>query len=471
MKSEFRPFAGHLKEKEGSTPLRKRSKSDRELNNLATSSKAQFEWNQERSSTKLIPSSSLESSLDYGGNFSQEMTDRLEALSVLSQGSLADVSSRLLNMEQVVASDNSNDSFNIPSLPMYSAPRRQRSQVRPELQEERKVTILPPLVNPFVTESTSIHYPTQRTKQSKTTLWLEAYKDRPRFITDFEVEYMLGEGAFSTVFCVRNRYDGMLYALKRLKTQFDETDETKQSLAMREVCALAVLSSCPQIIRYYGSWLEEGYLYIQTELCLQKSFDVFVKSPLPSFVSACPAMGVSEQLVWRFLQSVAAALKFMHGRGLVHLDIRPANVLIAASNFSVQPTPGTNVVINHGGEDSRSNLSSYSSGNGDVSFTPNQDDIEIYPSDIESSVVNGQWTLRLADFGLCRLASDTRGLEEGETRYCAPELIDGTRSLDLTKCDVFSLGASAYELCKGERLGFGEDAAGEWHRIRYLALS
>ena len=395
------------------------------------------------------------------------MTDRLEALSVLSQGSLPDIPSRLTTMEQVIASDNSNDSFNIPTLPLYSAPRRQRSQVKSDLHEERKVTIMPPLMNPFITETTNIHYPTHKTKMSKTTLWLEAYKDRPRFVTDFEVEYMLGEGTSSTVFCVRNRYDGMLYALKRLKTQFDETDESKQNLAMKEVCALAVLSSCPSIIRYYSSWLEEGNLYIQTELCLQKSFDVFVKSPLPSFIRDCPPIGVSEQLVWKFIQSVATALQFMHSKGMVHLDIRPANVLISATNTS---TPATTGFATNAGEDSRSNLSSYSSGNGDVSFTPNQDDIDICPSEIESNVVSGQWTLRLADFGMCRLASDTRGLDEGEVRYCAPELINCASVTDLTKCDIFSLGASAFELCKGERLDSG-DASAEWHDMRYSSIS
>ena len=365
-------------------------------------------------------------------------------------------------MEHVIASDNSNDSFNIPTLPMYSAPNRHRSQVKSDLHEERKVTIMPAISNPFITDSTSIHYPTHRTKLSKTTLWLEAYKDRPRFVTDFEVEYMLGEGTSSTVFCVRNRYDGMLYALKRLKTQFDETDESKQNLAMKEVCALAVLSGCPFVIRYYSSWLEEGNLYIQTELCLQKSFDVFVRSPLPSFVRSGPLIGVSEQLVWRFIHSVATALQFMHGKGMVHLDVRPANVLISAANANPAPVGGTTTNV---GEDSRSNLSSYSSGNGDVSFTPNQEDMDVCPSEIESNVVSGTWTLRLADFGMCRLASDTRGLDEGEVRYCAPELINSESILDLTKCDVFSLGASAYELCKGERLDSG-DASVEWHDMR-----
>ena len=47
MRGDFRPFAGHLKDKEGSTPLRKRTKSDREPNTMEVmSSKVDGDFNQ-----------------------------------------------------------------------------------------------------------------------------------------------------------------------------------------------------------------------------------------------------------------------------------------------------------------------------------------------------------------------------------------------------------------------------------------
>ena len=50
MRGDFRPFAGHLKDKEGSTPLRKRTKSDRELNapevGAKVEAKVEADWNQ-----------------------------------------------------------------------------------------------------------------------------------------------------------------------------------------------------------------------------------------------------------------------------------------------------------------------------------------------------------------------------------------------------------------------------------------
>jgi wee1-like protein kinase len=59
-------------------------------------------------------------------------------------------------------------------------------------------------------------------------------------------------------------------------------------------------------------------------------------------------------------------------------------------------------------------------------------------------------------------------LDEGENRYCPRELINSDAdSLDLTKADMFSLGASVYELCLGRFLGSsGEEEMVEWHSIR-----
>ena len=60
-------------------------------------------------------------------------------------------------------------------------------------------------------------------------------------------------------------------------------------------------------------------------------------------------------------------------------------------------------------------------------------------------------------------------LQEGQTRYCARELINmEEETLDPRKADIFSLGASVYELCLGRFLGAeGEEGIAEWHSIRY----
>lgn len=504
MNKPFQPFAIHVGQSQqgsgsqtSSTPIRKRSKSSRDADMMADSSQlSSYEWNpadhtqgQEYSQDSAI----------HPINFSQEMTDKLEALSVYtgaydtqqgnSYNSFPDDASAFASAmaamdSTAVASDNSNDSFHIPALPQTS--QRRTTQIttafkKPEPVEERKITIAPPLDNPFIIDATSIHYPTHRTKRTKTTLWLAAYKDKPRFVTDFEVEYMLGEGTFSNVYCVRSRCDGLLYAVKRLKTQLNYGEEAKQQQMLKEVCALAALCDCAAIVRYYSSWLEDGYLYIQTELCLQRSLDMFVKAPLPSFVTATAtnsSAGLSESFLWKVFEAVATALDYMHKRGMVHLDIRPANIFISpvshpgySPNSTAVPYAFNAPAVSAGSfgkfnEDSRSVFSSYSSMDNGISCTPIQEEIEVNHAEVEANIISGRWTLRVGDLGLSRLTTDTTSLEEGEIRYCAAELINSGEQLDLTKCDVFSLGASVYELCKGERLEASEEGTVEWHDIR-----
>ena len=73
---------------------------------------------------------------------------------------------------------------------------------------------------------------------------------------------------------------------------------------------------------------------------------------------------------------------------------------------------------------------------------------------IEKMLLQSKYSLKLGDFGHCRSIHDKSIINEGETRYCPRELIDlQLHSIDLKKCDIFSLGASVYELCLGRFLG------------------
>lgn len=54
--------------------------------------------------------------------------------------------------------------------------------------------------------------------------------------------------------------------------------------------------------------------------------------------------------------------------------------------------------------------------------------------------------------------------EEGDCRYMARELLDTVKCEDLPRCDVFSLGATMYEVCLVDR-SLPPDGD-EWHSIR-----
>ena len=61
------------------------------------------------------------------------------------------------------------------------------------------------------------------------------------------------------------------------------------------------------------------------------------------------------------------------------------------------------------------------------------------------------FTVKICDLGLATRADSKYGVEDGDPRYLAPELLDEDFS-DLPKADIFSLGASIYELALGQPL-------------------
>ena len=62
--------------------------------------------------------------------------------------------------------------------------------------------------------------------------------------------------------------------MKRIKRKISGESEGK--LVIKESCAHAALAGCPHLIQYFGCWLDDGHLHIQTEYCDHGSMDCFV---------------------------------------------------------------------------------------------------------------------------------------------------------------------------------------------------
>lgn len=217
---------------------------------------------------------------------------------------------------------------------------------------------------------------------------------------DFVFRGICGKGAFSEVHKVSHRLDGSLYAIKKSKHPMFSNKARRDSL--QEVFALSTLQGHPNILSYKDAWFEEKgqFLLIQTEYIPDGNlYSRFVekRKPMPS------------DHLFYLAKDISSALSYVHQRGIVHLDVKPDNIFQCHRGLT------------------------------------------------RSSYV-------LADFGLaCHKEGFDARSTEGDARYLPPEALaenpakpfsfgekqKATSFSDLRAGDVFSLGATLYELAMG----------------------
>ena len=224
-----------------------------------------------------------------------------------------------------------------------------------------------------------------------------------RFQSDFDNVEIIGRGIFGVVYKAKGVMDGIFYAVKKSKRRYNDRNKMLQ-----EVHALAALSAnedvdvTSTIVRYYSGWIEDDHIFITMELC-EGNIETLLSQN-----NGSPSTNGQflRQEVYCILRDILLALKVLHRNSFVHLDIKPANIMRK----------------------------------------------------------NGKY--KLGDFGLAVHTVKGKALdsvEEGDSRYMASELLQWTPVDDLTKCDVFSLGITCYELSSGNSVKSNGD---EWHALR-----
>jgi eukaryotic-like serine/threonine-protein kinase len=199
----------------------------------------------------------------------------------------------------------------------------------------------------------------------------------------YEVQRELGRGAMATVYLARDVAEGRPVAIKAMHRGLVTALGTERF--HREMGIAASLSH-PLILPLYDSGNAGGVLYyvmpyVEGESLYQR-LERDRRLPLDDAL--------------RIARDVADALGYAHGRGVLHRDVKPENILLA----------GDRAVV--------------------------------------------------ADFGLARAigAADYRKLTEtgvvlGTVYYMSPEQLGGRRDLD-QRADIYSLGCILYEMLTGE---------------------
>ena len=198
---------------------------------------------------------------------------------------------------------------------------------------------------------------------------------------NYEILFVLGKGAYGAVYKARDVKLGRFVAIKFLHEFLDARHET---MFLREAKAIAALSKHPSIVQIFewGEYQARNYFVLE-----------FVGSNAAMLLRVNP-QGLPLEQALRITAECAGALSYANRQGVIHRDVKPANILL----------------------------------------------------EIEGG------RAKLADFGVARFfdpsgSPQTPDAPGGTPGYMAPEVVFGAEGD--TRSDIFSLGVTLYELLCG----------------------
>ncbi|ORY97650.1 kinase-like domain-containing protein [Syncephalastrum racemosum] len=151
----------------------------------------------------------------------------------------------------------------------------------------------------------------------KQTLQPDDYSSR---VEDYRICKMIGSGATAAVYAAVHRPDQRPVAIKKVNLELLDIEDANRLEALRKEIQIMTLCRHPHLLPVLQSFVAMSHLYIITPIMSAGScHDLLAYNCYE---------GLEEPLVACILKQVVQGLQYLHENGLVHRDIKSANLLL-----------------------------------------------------------------------------------------------------------------------------------------------
>jgi serine/threonine-protein kinase len=134
----------------------------------------------------------------------------------------------------------------------------------------------------------------------------------------YQLEELIGRGSMGEVHRARDRSTGRVVALKRLPSELDETEREQLERRLVAEASRSAALDVPGVVAVYDHGRVGERFYLATNYVVGRDLArLLQEGPL------APERAV------RIISRLAAVLDGVHRSGMVHRDVKPANVLVS----------------------------------------------------------------------------------------------------------------------------------------------
>lgn len=147
-------------------------------------------------------------------------------------------------------------------------------------------------------------------------------------MNEFETMKLLGKGAFASVYQVKRKKDGNIYAMKRVK--FGAMSSKEKDNAVNEIRILASVQHA-NIIGYKESFYDEESktLNIIMDYADEGDLDGRIKKHVERRTN------FPENEIWTYLIQILQGLKSLHSAKIMHRDLKCANIFLKSGTIKL----------------------------------------------------------------------------------------------------------------------------------------